>query len=180
MTEAAGLVIGVVALWKTCVTVFDTVDSSQRYGMDYELLRVKLEVERIRLLNWGDAVGIADAGAEKIDPRLKREDVRNTVTRVLGCIQHIFSASVELQSKYGLRPLGPQTASNAETEGEGQLILGHIFKRSYECLKKNAKERQRGTSIARIAAWVIHDKRQFNAMVLEIKGFNDNLESLFP
>jgi hypothetical protein len=28
--------------------------------------------------------------------------------------------------------------------------------------------------------WAIHDKKKFQNMVSEIKGFNDNLESLFP
>jgi Prion-inhibition and propagation len=50
MTEVASLVVGVVAAWKSCVQVFDIVDSGRRYGMDYEILRIKLEVERIRLL----------------------------------------------------------------------------------------------------------------------------------
>jgi hypothetical protein len=181
MTEVAGVVLGVVALWKTCVDIFDTIDGSKQYGMDYELLRVKLEVERIRLLDWGDAVGIADAATGlELDARLKRGDVRNTVTRVLGCIQHIFEASADLQSKYGLRPVAQQAVSNAVTEAEGQFIFGAIFKRSYESLRKNARERQRGTSVARKAVWAIHDKRKFNAMIIEIKGFNDNLESLFP
>jgi hypothetical protein len=97
MTEAAGLVLGVVALWKTCVQIFDAIDSGRRYGMDYELLRVKLEVERIRLLNWGDGNDSSEP-----NPRLKREEVKSAVTRVLGCIQHIFENSERLQNTYGL------------------------------------------------------------------------------
>ena len=60
MADVAGLVLGVVASWKTCVQIFDIVDSGKKYGMDYELLRVKLEVERIRLLTWDDMVGLSE------------------------------------------------------------------------------------------------------------------------
>ena len=103
MTDVAGLVLGVAALWQTCVQIFDVVESGRRYGIDYELLRVKLEVERIRLFNWGEAIGLSDnvnrsdigtAGPSRVfaasrpDVRLRKEDVNSTVTRLLGCIQH--------------------------------------------------------------------------------------------
>ena len=63
MADAAGLAIGIISLWKTCVQVFDIVDSSKKYGMDFELLRLKLEVERIRLLMWGDIIGLNEVQA---------------------------------------------------------------------------------------------------------------------
>lgn len=47
------LVISVVTAWETCVQVFEIIDSGKKYGVDYEVLRVKLEVERIRFLVWG-------------------------------------------------------------------------------------------------------------------------------
>ena len=47
--------MGVITAWQTCVQVFEIIDSGKKYGMDYEVLRVKLEVERIRLLVWGDS-----------------------------------------------------------------------------------------------------------------------------
>ena len=62
MTDIAGLAVGVAGAWKTCVQIFDIVDSGRKYGMEYELLRVKLEVERIRLLTWGDAASSTRSG----------------------------------------------------------------------------------------------------------------------
>ena len=53
--------------------------------MDYKVLRVNLEVERIRLLVWGEAVGLSkvEQGKPSPDARLNREDVR-TVILLLG------------------------------------------------------------------------------------------------
>jgi hypothetical protein len=107
MTDIAGLVFGVVSAWQACVQVFEIIDSGKKYGMDYEVLRVKLEVERIRLLVWGEAVGLSEVekGKPSPDARLNREDVRTVVLRLLGCIQHVFEHSERLQDRYGLRPV---------------------------------------------------------------------------
>jgi len=59
MTDIAALILGVITLWNTCIEVFDTIDSGRHYGMDYEILQVKLEVERIRLLTWGMQLALA-------------------------------------------------------------------------------------------------------------------------
>ena len=185
MTDVAGLVIGVMAMWNTCVEVFDIVDSGKKYGMDYEILRVKLEVERIRLLTWGDAVGLCEVREGRPSPnaRFNRNDIHGTVMRLLGCIQHVFENTERLHESYGLCPVIPSIPDRADDEGspaQSQLILGAIFKRAYETLRKSAKERQRGTPLKTRTMWAIHDKRKFQNMISEIKGFNDNLVSLFP
>ena len=197
MTDVTGLALGVVALWQTCVQIFDVVESGRHYGMDYELLRVKLEVERIRLLNWGEAIGLSDnvnesdistAGpsrastAPRPDVRLRKEDVNSTVMRLLGCIQHLFENSERMQNAYGLRPttrVETQDTSAIIAGSSNQFVLGAVFRKSYESLKRNARERQRTTTMARRTMWAIHDKKKFQAMVVEIRGFNDSLESLF-
>ena len=70
--------------------------------MDYKVLRVKLEVERIRLLVWGGAVGLSEVerGKPSPDARLNREDVRTVVLRLLGCIQHVFEHSERRTAYY--------------------------------------------------------------------------------
>lgn len=185
MTEAAGLALGVVALWKTCVDVFDVIDSGRSYGMDYELLRVKLEVERIRLVTWGDMIGLDGENSTtrpdtRPDTRLQQSNVNETVMRLLGCIQHIFDNSERLQSNYGLRPSEGQTQNASIDVGVGPGILGAVFRRPYENLRRAARDRQRDTKLRKKALWAIHDRRKFQTMIMEIKGFNDNLESLFP
>ena len=71
--------------------------------MDYEVLRVKLEVERIRLMVWGEAIGLSDVerGRPSPDARLNQEDVHTLVLRLLGCIQHVdvFEHSERLQDR---------------------------------------------------------------------------------
>jgi hypothetical protein len=175
MADVAGLVISVATAWKTCVQIFEIVDTSRKYGWDYEVLRIKLEVERVRLLAWGEAMGLAGLNNSQIipDPRLRSREIQSMVMRVLGCIQNIFENSEALQNKYGLRP----SASHKDKQVD---LLQSIFKREYNTLLRLAKERQRSMNLARKTLWAVHDKRKFQSMVAEIKGFNENLETLFP
>jgi len=158
MTDVAGLVIGVVTAWETCVRVFEIIDSGKKYGMDYEVLRVKLEVERIRLLVWGEAVGLSEVerGKPSPDARLNREDVRTVVLRLLGCIQHVFEHSERLQDRYGLHPVRPAIVDAQEGNyhpTQSQLILGSIFRQAYESLCCSAKNRQDNIPLTRKTIW---------------------------
>jgi hypothetical protein len=182
--EVAGLAIGIAALWESCVQVFEVVNFSRQYGMDYEILSIKLEVERVRLLSWGHAVGLDDDPGST-DARLTKSEVHSAVVRLLGCIQHVFEDSERLQNTYGLRPslVAPErefTTAEDNQPSQSQLILGGVFRRAYENLRRVARERQRNTPMIRISKWAVNDRKKFMALVAEVRGFNDSLESLLP
>ncbi|UKZ73400.1 hypothetical protein TrVFT333_001046 [Trichoderma virens FT-333] len=212
MTDIAGLVFGVAALWQSCVQAYEIIDSTRHHGMEFELLNVKFEVERVRLLCWGDALGLAgvqtwawnpgtspnsgdqsNVNTTRLDVRLRQEDVRSTVLRLLGCIQHVFENTDRLQDYYGLQeaaPLGPTSQSQSQTQSHGQeqeplppqtqRILIGVFKRPYENLRRMAGHRQRSTALNRRVVWAVRDRRKFDMLISELRGFNDSLESLFP
>lgn len=182
--EVAGLAIGIAALWESCVQVFEVVNFSRQYGMDYEILSIKLEVERVRLLSWGHAVGLDDDPGST-DARLTKTEVHRAVVRLLGCIQHVFEDSERLQNTYGLRPslVTPErefTTAEDNQPSQSQLILGGVFRRAYENLRRVARERQRNTHMIRISKWAVNDRKKFMELVAEVRGFNDSLESLLP
>jgi hypothetical protein len=58
MTDVAGLVIGVAAMWKGAVALYNFLDTSRRYGSEYELLKLRLDIEQQVLLKWGETVGL--------------------------------------------------------------------------------------------------------------------------
>ncbi|KXN81750.1 Small glutamine-rich tetratricopeptide repeat-containing protein 2 [Leucoagaricus sp. SymC.cos] len=181
--DAAGLAISVVALWQSCVQVFEVINFGRHYGMDYEILSIKLEVERVRLLSWGHAAGLNDV--TNADTRLGQIEIHGAVIRLLGCIQHVFEDSEQLQNTYGLRlsvtaPEEGGFEARDEQPSQSRMILGGVFKRAYENLRRAALERQRNTPVIRKSKWAVHDRSKFMALVAEVRGFNDSLESLFP
>ena len=71
--EVAGLTVGAVvlaSLFSTCIECFDYLKSTQDFRRDYRLLLVKLDLEKTRLLIWGNAVGILEAFDEGRSPLL--------------------------------------------------------------------------------------------------------------
>lgn len=200
MADVAGLIIGVAALWQSCVQVYEIVDSTRQHGMEFELLNVKFEVERVRLLCWGDAVGLATVQIQddaptprpdrpaspttRLDIRLRREEVRGTVLRLLGCIQHVFANTDRLQEHYGLQEAAPIDMTVGQRQGQppsqSQRMLNGVFRRAYDNLRRMAGERQRTTPLTRRTVWAVRDRRKFDMLVGELRGFNDSLESMFP
>ena len=186
MAEAAGLVFGVVSLWKTCVGVFDVVGSSKTYGLDYEVPLVELEVERIRLLTWGNAAGLdesqpADGSRRRSShSRFRVENVRNAVLSLLGYMQNVFEDSARLQTRYGLRRTEEIPEDKANSSSNSLMVLRGIFRTAYGPLRRSAKERQHSTPVTGKATRAIYDQRKFKTMVEDVKGLNDSLEALFP
>lgn len=92
--------------------VFDIVGHSKKNGPEYELCRPKLEIERLRLLAWGDAVGFVEfeAGLRQWDSRLQEEQIKKVVLQALGGIQQTFNDTKKLRSRYGL----VQVSSNGD------------------------------------------------------------------
>ncbi|KIH89918.1 hypothetical protein SPBR_00098 [Sporothrix brasiliensis 5110] len=189
MAEITGLLLGVAALWETCVQIYDAVDSARHYGLEYELLAIKFEVERVRLVCWGDAVGLggiqrpaADESQPPPDARLSRDEIRSAVYAILGCIQHCFDNIDRLHDQYGLQPaqqLTPQ-AEGALAVVQQSRDLTRVFKRAYAGIRRMAQERQAGTTIKGKTLWAVRDRKRFTVLITELRGFNDSLESLFP
>ena len=186
---------GVVSLWKTCVQVFDTLASIKRYGKDYEIAHVKLEVERVRLFLWGENIGLSNVdhenpnprGGVDLDPRLNRPEIGGPVMKLLGCIQEVFVDTDALQKKYGLKKAvahdnrdSPFSEKIEQSPGESTFALRSVFKRAYTGLQKSAKDNSQSTSLQRKTVWAIHDKAKFLVLVAEIRGFNDSLSAIFP
>jgi len=194
--EGTGLVFNAVSLvpvWNSCVQAFDIINAGRRYGIESEVLRVKLEVERIRLLLWGESLDLNaiqsdDPAAETlIDSRLGGSDKIPTIVALLGCIELVFTNADQLQKKYGLKAEGRVDLNDAVHEDQSASvavgannILGSIFTRAYKILRTSAKNKRQSTSLARKTMWAINDKAKFLKLVAEIKELNDHLISLFP
>lgn len=108
--------------------------------MDFEILRVKLEVERIRLLAWGSAVGFGD---NHLDYRLNDRGIRDTILGLLSCIEHVFSNSEKLQKRYGLRQESGSASRNltsSQQDREARTLMTPVFRQAYANLPPDEDE----------------------------------------
>lgn len=88
--EVGGLVVGVVGvaalatLFHDCIESFDCFRAADK---DFEGLLVELDMEKARLLYWGNEVGILNAEGEGQATQLKEDAIARLIERALKSIQ---------------------------------------------------------------------------------------------
>lgn len=174
-------VASLASLFGTCITTLDTISSVVRFGVSHEILQVKIEIEKVRLLIWGQAVGLNDDLGD-IDGAFERQYVRHAVASLLVCFTKFLEDTEQLRESYGLieSPANTDPLNPNSTGLDEDNVLGAIFKRTYDKFRHNPSRRQRETSLVTKAKWAIRDEGKFRLLVEELKGINDSLSSLLP
>lgn len=170
--EPISLSIGAIALaslFSTCIQCFDYIDSAKSYGRDFELLTTKLEIQKTRLLMWGQSVGVAfvDGPIERLwwwDSPLCRPVIQS----ILECIHVLFEDTHRLTTRYGLKQ---SKEARAQPNHKAAFGVFSIFK-----VRMEGKQRQAG--VARKARWAIHDKAKFENLITDLRQFIDGLEQI--
>jgi hypothetical protein len=191
--DIAGTVIavaGVAGLFSTALEILDYVQSAAAFGTTHEVLQVKIEVEKVRLLIWGQSIGLggsADQRDDAANEALDREYLRTAVAGLLACFVKIFEDSEKLRDRYGLvQRVDPGTGAGAgagmemEMENLDQRLLGSTFKRTYDKFRGNPSKRQKDSTLALKMRWAVADEKRFRRLVEELKAINDSLNHLLP
>jgi hypothetical protein len=91
--EVAGLTLGVVSLagrFNTCIEAFPYLKAAQSLERDLEILLVKLDIQKARLISWGNAVGIVRAPNDPRSAILEDEQTVQIIKRNLGSIHVLW------------------------------------------------------------------------------------------
>jgi hypothetical protein len=140
--EPAGLAAGTVnlaGLVTTCLQLYEIIDAGKKFGVDYEVVKAKLGRERIRLLHWGEKVGlVADStsgnNATQLDSRLGHDRISIAVWEILGCIKMLFEDTDALRKNYGLKVSKSSTCPASATADTNTLWVA--LTESYKKLAK--------------------------------------------
>ncbi|SCO78651.1 related to small s protein [Fusarium oxysporum] len=146
MAEVAGLALGVLGLagligaFKDTIDLFNTVVDMRHMGRQYQVLDIKLDIEKTLLLQWADRVKLLQ---NDHDSRLDEPNTQTLVLRILGSIRSILTDTNQLQQRYGLRlengteaptlppiststSLGPDLSELPSELFSGSLPLKHV------------------------------------------------------
>jgi len=181
--EALGLTIGLASLFSTCIECFEYYKTAQSLGTDIQTLLVKLDVEKTRLLIWGNTVGILQASVmEGRSPDLDNESTAGVVQRCLEQIKSLLTNATELEAKYGVQKV---IHSNAiwELPSTGNLVSVNsmnIFKGSYRRFWVRYGSGANRPSVLEKTKWAIRDKSKFDTLIVHLKEFIDGLKELVP
>jgi hypothetical protein len=175
--ELVSLTIDVVALaslFSICIECFDYFKAGQALEEDFELLLVKLDVEKTRLLIWGNAVGILKSEGEGRVSELNNSQKLELVGRCLESIKSLLSDTDKFQNLYGLR-----SSADAEKDSRNYSILSinsmSVFWVSYRRFWARFAGNQGLLTLAMRTRWAIHDKTKFEGLVHHLKGLIDGL-----
>ncbi|KAH6982569.1 prion-inhibition and propagation, helo domain-containing protein, partial [Ilyonectria destructans] len=197
--EVAGTVIGVLGLaglFNTCIQTLDSLSAAARYGIDREILQTQIEVERVRLMIWGDVAGLAqillDPSKQEateddlaaLDESLQRAPLRAAVAGLLSCFARTLEDVEVLRKRYGLVPQaeskGKGTATSTVADKPAREILLATFRKTYSSFKDRQTSSQTLASPLTKARWAVADEPKFRELIAELKAVNDSLTSLLP
>ena len=155
------------SLFSTCIECFDYFQAAKSFARGYGILLVKLDVEKTRLLAWGNGIGISDPINDLNPPQLGEKD--QVARSCLENIRYLLQDAENLRSKYKLQEtLVRGTDRSIETVSR--------YSRFRSMIKK--KPSQPGP--VNKVIWAISDSKKFDTLVSDLKGFVDSLKDILP
>lgn len=175
MAEAAGLVIGAVALaslFSTCVDAVDCIHHGRNYHTEHRHACAKLAALTCRLSIWGQTLNVLSPGRE--DHRLRRHwaEVQDVVTQNLSAIKDILESAQRLAERYK-DPCQPQ--SFAEAFRPSHWKHSKALSTRSSCSGVTTTRR---LSLVKRATWAIQDRQRFDTYLDKLASFIDNLEQV--
>ncbi|KAL9037267.1 MAG: hypothetical protein Q9214_005774 [Letrouitia sp. 1 TL-2023] len=167
--ETVGLVASVVtlaALFKASIEAFDLVQTSRNQEIDFNKLRLRLNIERCRLCIWGESMGLNDT----VDADIRFPKV---VQEILEHIIHLFHDSHKIRDKYGCRQVSLDNTLSMYHPGPVENLAA-----SFAYFSIRSSQPSRTTRMMQNLAWVIHDRKKFCGLVVEIKNLIDSLQDI--
>ncbi|KAF4985682.1 hypothetical protein FDECE_16392 [Fusarium decemcellulare] len=178
--EAAGLVLGALGisgLFTACIQNFDIVVNSRNFGHEFDLLCTQLGLQRIRLVLWGESLGLVPGPSEKRIPyhtTIERDDIRPAIESTLNHLCLLLQNAEVVTGRYKLED-GMDGAQEIQPASSTGLT---IFRERFESFKARIRKNQKAKSTWEVTRWAIHDSAKFKAMIGNIKDLMDGLESI--
>jgi hypothetical protein len=178
--EPVSLTIGAVALaslFSLCVQCFDLIEVGCNLGLDYELLIVKLSIEKRRLMIWGEAVGVLRPDEDR-DQLLDEPETHQLIERILMNIQKMFHDADALRSKYGLEKASDKPAILTVTI-EGSVACSALFENSpLAQFQKRVSGFHQKAGLMTKTRWAIRDNGKFVRLITNLKDLLDGLHQI--
>ncbi|KAM7192420.1 Prion-inhibition and propagation domain containing protein [Naviculisporaceae sp. PSN 640] len=178
--EAAGLAIGVVgiaSLFTSCIEAFDIVVRAREFGRDFDLLCTQLSLQRVRLLLWGETIGLASELPPTKSPyyrRLERDDrIAPAIESTLHHLRYLLQTADLITDRYTTQP--GSTTEHVQVEPSKGLT---IFRDTFDSFKSRIRRDHDAKSTWTVTRWAIHDLGKFRELITNIKDLIDGLEGI--
>lgn len=186
MAEAAGLVLGAVALaslFQTAVEFLEYFEVARNSQADRRIATTKINLLEVRLKQWGRDLGIHEVGQECdgwLRERLHYLEEGGIIAECLVGISSILGNASELSKKYGLdkrKRLSWSSLSFRSTrlgqEPRRQASNARACcPRAFPIINIPRNTASLGSKVT----WAVRDKKKFESLILELDFLVTNLE----
>lgn len=184
MAEAVGLALGVAGLagiFNACMEACSLFNFSRSHGRDFEIIMIRLDIEKTLLLQWAERVGLVGNWDNRTgyDNRLKDRQTHSVVENALSCVLLLLTDSERLRSEYGL------ILSSATLDPPQDMVVEsssgmRSSTSSYRRLQTRMGIRQHNAGHRLRTRWAIRDRERFSSLIDELKIFIQSLNELVP
>ncbi|KAK5044958.1 hypothetical protein LTR84_010330 [Exophiala bonariae] len=174
--EVPAFLIGVAGLFGSCVDAFAYFKLAQRADREVEVVLLKLDIEKTRLLIWGDQVGMFSASHQ--DHRLLDKRVVGLIQRILSQIESLLTDSEKLRASYGVR--NPDSSLDKAVDYVSSKSLAVFRTSASRFWTRNASKLATKTTGKLLRTkWAIYEREKFQSLINDLSDFIDNLFELF-
>jgi hypothetical protein len=174
--EALGA-IGLGALFSTCIECFSYFRASQRMEKDCDILLVKLDIEKTRLLVWGTTVGLLDSPARRRNPILENAATVDLLHRCLRNIESLLTDTDRLTKVYGVaKHSSPVDREINFVSSNSMILFRTAWKRFWI---RNPSVIPKPSLLSR-TKWGIYKKETFQGFINDLKDLIDGLYEIAP
>ena len=169
MAEAAGLAIGVLSLaglCSTCLEAFSLIGACKDFGIDSEIMSIKLDIEKTRLLQWAEATGLVTDDRREQNDHLLSSTIQPQIERILSAVIMLLTKSEGLRQRYGL--CTEDAPWHAAADDQGLTVSAKRYQRfetAFTRLQERLPRRQNEASLATKVRWVIKDRTKFEELL---------------
>ncbi|KAI0894642.1 prion-inhibition and propagation-domain-containing protein [Annulohypoxylon nitens] len=182
--EVAGIAIGVLGiagLFTACIENFNIVVRAREFSEEFEHLCTLLALQQIRLVIWGETLGLAPPfGARAPKPynrALERPDIRPSIERTLNQLQNLLAKADTITGRYASEEqerVAELSERCVASDSKGMAI----FRDSYQRFKNKIRKNQKDKSLWQVTRWSIQDYERFERLITNIRDLVDALESI--
>jgi len=168
-------VLSVSGLFSAGLEAIDQFSAAKTYGEDYQLFVTKTNIERLRMVRWGQAVGLVQVEvSSKQHESLHDPEVRGTVCELLAWAVWFFGDAEGLKKQHGVRGSGVITF----LPRSGNSIIPRALNYSYP--RERAEKLQMHASAFNKLKWAFSNKRKPGKLLHEFTWFVDKFHELVP
>jgi hypothetical protein len=171
--------IALASLFSTCVECFEYFKAGQSFEPDLETVLAKLDLEKTRLLIWGNHIGILTATVEGRHAALQNEQILASLLTCLKQIETLMCSTEQLGLQYGMRAASPKETTRPAISLLSKNSMG-IFRASCVRLLAQIASKSDRPGLATRTKWAIHDKSKFQGLINDLKHFIDGLNLILP